>query len=97
MASTDGDLTYKDALVVNLAKAAADVVQHVLQAQPPEQMAVLKPLLLSGEATVILSVCISPFEIALHAQATDLANTDPPMLLAKIEGGQLAGMDLSNA
>jgi hypothetical protein len=97
MASIDGDLSYKSALVVNLAKAAADIVQHVLQAQPPEQAAVLLPALLAGKTTVILSCCVSPFEIAVHAQATDPANTDPPLLLCEIKGGQLAGMDLSNA
>ena len=43
MESIDGDLTYKDALVVNLAKAAAAVVQHVLQGLPPEVPRTAKP------------------------------------------------------
>jgi hypothetical protein len=84
------DLSFKSSLVESLARATADVVQHVLQALPPETAEVLLPALLARKTTVIVSVRTYPFQVAGHVQAVDPDVDAAPVLLFEIKGPEAA-------
>lgn len=81
------DLTYESGLVRSLARATAAVVEHVLQAQPPEQAEVLLPSLLAGLTSIVVSVRTHPFAVAAHVVPTDPSVAAEPVLLFEIKGG----------
>jgi len=63
-------LTFSDAIVQNLARAAEDVVNYYLDHMPPEDKALLGPTLAARKARLILGICTDPPEIICYVQPT---------------------------
>jgi hypothetical protein len=83
------DLTFRDAIVQNLGRAVAAVAERVLGDLPAEAQGFLGQTLLDRSMTLIVSIRMTPFQVAVHAQVTDptIADTTPPLLLCEIKGG----------
>ena len=62
------DLSFKEELFMNLLRDAARVFGRVLRHQSPEKQAALRQALISGERSILVSVCLSPPEVAVFAQ-----------------------------
>ena len=69
--ANDGDLTYKSALVVNLAKAAAAFVEKGMAYTPAEVQNLVAAPLVAGKLTLSVFIQMQPFAIAVHALPTD--------------------------
>ena len=89
------DLTFSDALVANLMHSVADVVDYYLGHMPPEQEALLSPMLLAKKATIIVSVCTDPPEVVGFVQPVDPSVGLDPIPLFKIVAPTGADNDLA--
>ena len=80
------DLTYRSAAAANLLQAAAKVAERALEDTSDAVRAIVCPSILAGTVTLVVSVRMTPPQIAVHAvQAIPLMGDPDPYLLAEIE------------
>jgi len=82
------DLTYKDALVTNLAKAAAAFIERGIAYTSAEAQELVAGPLLEGKVTLTVFIQMRPLAIAVHALPTDpilAANPENCVLLFGIK------------